>query len=335
MRSQLYFAAALAATPLCVLSYPARYAVQIPLDANSLKKNESNIRPLVLWHGLGDSYASPGMLEFGKLVQGVHPGLFVHSVYIDKNLDADQRAGFFGNVNEQIELVTEQLADIEELKNGFDAIGFSQGGQFLRAYVERYNDPPVNNLLTFGSQHMGVADMPLCRPYDLFCNIARKAAQAGVYNEYAQTHLVQAQYFRDPDRLPEYFASNKFLTSINNEISENINDSYAINLNRLNNLVLILFSEDRTVVPKESAWFGSYAPPTSLWDESDMRDRTIIPMHLQPTYLADTFGLHTLDERGRVSLEICQGEHMQITDDCWEPLVRRHVGGALDSDSGL
>jgi len=70
----------------------------------------------------------------------------------DSLTDAPQ----YGNVNEQIDFVAEQIANITELKDGFDAIGFSQGGQFLRAYVERYNTPPVHNLVTFGSQHMGM-----------------------------------------------------------------------------------------------------------------------------------------------------------------------------------
>ena len=32
-----------------------------------------------------------------------------------------------GNVNEQVELVAAQLDEVEELKHGFDALGFSQG----------------------------------------------------------------------------------------------------------------------------------------------------------------------------------------------------------------
>jgi palmitoyl-protein thioesterase len=32
----------------------------------------------------------------------------------------------------QIEYVAEELAGVEELEGGYDAIGFSQGGQFLR-----------------------------------------------------------------------------------------------------------------------------------------------------------------------------------------------------------
>lgn len=65
------------------------------------------------------------------------------------------------------------------------------GGQFWRAYVERYNNPPVHNLLTFGSQHMGISDIPLCRPLDLVCQAARRAARAGVYTEWAQKNLIQ------------------------------------------------------------------------------------------------------------------------------------------------
>jgi palmitoyl-protein thioesterase len=68
-------------------------------------------RPLVIWHGLGilvllirfysltehysgDSYNSTGMAKFQALVKQVHPGIFVHSVYIDENQDSDRRAGF-------------------------------------------------------------------------------------------------------------------------------------------------------------------------------------------------------------------------------------------------
>lgn len=56
----------------------------------------STPRPLVIWHGLGDSHSSPGMLRFVSMVQDIHPGMFVHSVYIDEDLDKDRRAGFVG-----------------------------------------------------------------------------------------------------------------------------------------------------------------------------------------------------------------------------------------------
>lgn len=62
--------------------------------ASPLQPVEPPRRPLVIWHGLGDSYASPGMLEFVQLIKDMHPGIFVHSVYIDEDLEADQKAGF-------------------------------------------------------------------------------------------------------------------------------------------------------------------------------------------------------------------------------------------------
>ena len=49
-------------------------------------------RPLVLWHGLGDSHASPGMLEFQQAIKQIHPGIFIHSVYIHDDLGADRNA---------------------------------------------------------------------------------------------------------------------------------------------------------------------------------------------------------------------------------------------------
>ncbi|KAH6914175.1 palmitoyl-protein thioesterase [Coprinopsis sp. MPI-PUGE-AT-0042] len=285
-------------------------------------------RPLVIWHGLGDSHSSPGMVEFGDMIKEVHPGIFIHSVYIDKDLDADRKAGFYGNVDEQVALVAEQLSSIPELQEGFDAIGFSQGGQFLRAYVERYNSPKMHNLITFGSQHMGISDIPLCARFDFLCQVARRATKAAVYGDWAQQNLIQAQYFRNPSAYPTYLRANHFLASINNERPEERNVTYAHNLASLNKLVLVVFTEDRTVVPKESSWFGSEAIPDDMQfavQQPFVGDKAIIPMRLQPLYTEDWIGLRKLDERGDVVLESCQGEHMQLGG-CWERLVRSFVG---------
>lgn len=146
-----------------------------------------------------------------------------------------------------------------------------------------------------------------------------------------------------------YLASNHFLTSINNEIDELRNETYARNLASLEKLVLILFTRDKTVVPKESAWFGSEAvdeDEVSLGNEAflyqtpEYADQitigaprkefsTIIPMRLQPLYVEDWIGLRELDENGGVILEACDGEHMQIGN-CWEDIVKKYVGGTAE-----
>jgi hypothetical protein len=46
----------------------------------------------------------------------------------------DIENGFFLNANKQVEDVCKQLANDPELKDGYSALGFSQGGQFL--YVD-------------------------------------------------------------------------------------------------------------------------------------------------------------------------------------------------------
>lgn len=115
-------------------------------------------RPLVIWHGLGDSYASPGILQFIQLIQDVHPGIFVHSVHIVEDNDADRKAGWvsyclrsaeyhthnaleqFGNVNEQVANVSLQLGSVPELQGGFDAIGFSQGKHCVNSFLNAGNN---------------------------------------------------------------------------------------------------------------------------------------------------------------------------------------------------
>lgn len=58
-------------------------------------------------------------------------------------------------------------------------------------------------------------------------------------------------------------------------------------------------------------------------------------MRLQPLYLNDTIGLKSLDERGDLVLETCEGDHMRLSD-CWKPLVEKYIGGLVDvySDDG-
>jgi palmitoyl-protein thioesterase len=51
--------------------------------------------------------------------------------------------------------VCEMIANDPALQNGFNAIGFSQGGQFLRAVAQRCPTPRMRNLITVGSQHQG------------------------------------------------------------------------------------------------------------------------------------------------------------------------------------
>ena len=78
----------LLALGICVLALLC-YALSVPTISAAAPR-----RPLVIWHGMGDSYASPGMLEFMNLIKEVHPGIFIHSVYLKEDLEEDRKAAF-------------------------------------------------------------------------------------------------------------------------------------------------------------------------------------------------------------------------------------------------
>ena len=65
------------------------------------------------------------------------PGVFIHSIRIGETEDQDRESGYFGELSVQIDSVCQQLADIEELKDGFNAIGLSQVGYLVSFWVTR------------------------------------------------------------------------------------------------------------------------------------------------------------------------------------------------------
>ena len=109
--------------------------------------------PVVIWHGMGDSCCNP--LSMGKIkevIEGETNG-YVHSLKIGLTAIDDTINGFLKPVDKQVEMVCKQIAEDPQLANGYNALGFSQGGQFLRAVAQRCPEPPMKNLVTMGAQH--------------------------------------------------------------------------------------------------------------------------------------------------------------------------------------
>lgn len=108
---------------------------------------------------LPDSYDSPGLADLANDIRAaLGPSTFVYMIRTNNDSNADQKETLFGNMDNMLSKVAEQLRDLDEFKNGFDAIGLSQGGVFLRGYVERYGlqdgYPRVRNLITLGSPYV-------------------------------------------------------------------------------------------------------------------------------------------------------------------------------------
>ena len=117
--------------------------------------------------------------------------------------------------------------------------------------------------------------------------------------------MVQAQYFKDPRAFHKYITHNPFLPDINNEKAVR-NETYKAALSSLDRLVLIRFTEDTVVEPRDSAWFSSFEPGNP--------PGPLVPMREQAMYTEDWLGLRALDESGRLVLAECPGQHMWFTD---------------------
>lgn len=274
--------------------------------------------PLIIWHGLGDSYQADGLREVAQLAEEVNPGTYVHIIHLDDSDNGDRQATFLGNVTEQVAQVCEQLASEPILSTApaVNALGFSQGGQFLRAFVERCNFPKVHNLVTMGSQHNGIFKFQSCDSAgDWACRGAEALLRFGRWSDFVQSRLVPAQYFRDVNEYDSYLEHSNFLADINNE-RELKNALYKSNLKSLNRFGMFMFSEDRTAVPKESAWFAEVNQTNG--EITTLRDRSI--------YKEDWLGLRSLDEQGKLDFETIQGPHMALTEKVLTEVFTEYFG---------
>lgn len=259
--------------------------------------------PIVIWHGMGDNCCAPWSMGYIKNFMEKHiPGVYVHSLEIGSSVVQDTENGFFKDVNEQIELVCEKIKNDSQLKRGYHAIGFSQGGQFLRGVAQRCPQGMIN-LVTVGGQHQGVYGLPSCLGENhVVCDYVRRLLNYGAYVSWIQNFLVQAQYWHDPLDEETYRAKSKFIAEINNE-REPRKRSYKDNLTRLNKFVMVKFEGDTVVDPKASEWFEFFAPGQA---------EVIQPLNETRLYQEDWIGLKELDRQGKLVFLSTPGNHLQI-----------------------
>ena len=189
-----------------------------------------------------------------------------------------------------------------------DALGFSQGGQFLRGLVQRCDGLSVRSLVTFGSQHNGIAEFQQCGTFDFLCKGATGLIKGNAWTEYVQGKVVPAQYYRTVNETTgkpteEYLAHSNFLADINNERREK-NGTYAEKIAGLEKFVMFVFREDVTVVPKETGWFA----------EVNATSGEVTPLREMALYKEDWLGLRRLDEKGGLVFKNTTGKHMELSD---------------------
>lgn len=190
-----------------------------------------------------------------------------------------------------------------KLQNGYHAIGFSQGSQFLRALKQRCPTPRMVNLISFGGQHQGVFGLPNCPSLSNFvCERVRELLNIAAYQRWVQKGFVQATYWHDPLHEDDYRTSSTFLSDINNE--NVINETYKTNLQDLKRFVLVKFMNDTVVQPKETQWFGFY---------KSGQDKELLIMEDTKLYQEDRIGLKQMKADGKLVLIETEGNHLKFT----------------------
>lgn len=291
------------------------FASASPRPRASDDEDDDTPLPLVIWHGLGDSFAGDGMKSVAELAETVNPGTFVYQVQLGADPNADRTASFYGNVTTQLDEICDAIAahPILSTAPAIDALGFSQGGVFLRGYVERCNNPPIRSLVTYGSPHLGISKFRVCGDSDLLCKGAMALLKFNTWSDFVQGKVVPAQYYRDPLDYDRYLDSSNFLADINNERLLK-NTTYKQNLATLSNFVMVMFQEDATLIPKESSWF------------QEVNGTDVTPLRETKLYKEDWLGLRELDAKGALHFRRVPGEHMQISEESLKKSMSSYYG---------
>lgn len=244
----------------------------------------------------------------------MHPGTYVYYIRTDEDGGNDRTNTFFGNLTSQIEDVCEAIHNEPKLLDPgmnalrVDALGFSQGGQFLRGLLERCEGLSVRSLVTFGSQHNGIAEFQTCGRFDFVCKGATTLVKNNAWTEYVQNKVVPAQYYRTINETTglgsdEYLNGSNFLADVNNERREK-NGAYAAKIASLEKFVMHVFEEDVTVVPRETGWFA----------EVNATSGEVTPLRERKMYQEDWLGLKKLDEKNGLVFRNASGAHMELSD---------------------
>ena len=128
-----------------------------------------------------------------RAVTATIPGTYTVSVQIGHSLEMDTANSILMSANDQVSYVCNMIARDPNLAGGYNALGISQGGLLMRGVAQRCPDPPMKNLVTFGSPHQGVFGVPECQSslgsYAL-CEMVRRMLSGGAYLPWIQGILI-------------------------------------------------------------------------------------------------------------------------------------------------
>ncbi|KAL1524169.1 hypothetical protein AB1Y20_019078 [Prymnesium parvum] len=283
-------AALLSLESLSAATVVASAAADRASPSDTLPDPADDAVPVVLMHGIADSSTSAAMQQLVDSILAAFPAKRVLALPVSNGL-----ASILREMDRQLEELVRIIRADNSLKHGFDAMGFSQGGLLLRAYIERFNSPPVRRFISICSPQAGVGFCPLSPMFQWLCPMWRSG-------DPYRTGIAFSGYWKDVSSREVYLAENNFLANLNNELPTT-NSTYKANMLALERYVLVMALRDKTVVPPASAVHGYWQWEDRL-DRSSVQvplvERPVLPMEETEGYQSDAIGLQTLHVTGRL-----------------------------------
>lgn len=253
--------------------------------------------PVLIFHGLGDMCINPGMSRITKEI-GDTLGTTAACIEIGNGA----LTSFFEEFEQQAEAACKSVQNDDRFKDleEISVMGLSHGALIARYMIEECElKAKVRNYVSIGGPHQGVATLPQCSS-GVMCDFINSLTDDAIYFSFVQKHVGPAGYFKDPKNFSGYQNYCTFLPALNNE---GVTKRATNKLASINHALLIMFSEDTTVYPKESEWFGELTA-----------DGTLLELKDTDLYKNDEIGLKALMDANKVDFVSIKGNHLQFTD---------------------
>jgi palmitoyl-protein thioesterase len=193
----------------------------------------------------------------------------------------------------------QKVQDDENFTNGnFSIVSLSTGGMMARYLIEYCKfDMPIRNVVSFGGPMNGVSSNLDTDRNSFVGGVMDWVVDKTIQFDFMDRIITPADYWRNPKDMTTYLTYSRFLAEANNEV--NFSEDRKEAWKHLNNALFIQWSDDATIVPKESAHWGQY-------DENF----EIVHRHDTNLYQQDLIGIKFLEENKKATYIEWPGKHM-------------------------